>query len=190
MRTGRFAIGVLVTGLVVTSQLVAAPKLNEGTRELGVSGILGDTDGGIEMGVDAKAGYFMLDGLEAGVKVGWSYHSTDPDGSDYETSSAQFDVGAFGEYNFIIPNAPVVPYVGVGASIGYWSTETDAAGSAHDYDDSSFILILSGWGGAKFFVVDSLSIGCQFELDIASDDIYDGGDSMDWKFVLRTDYYF
>lgn len=186
MRTGRFIVGLLVMGFVAASQVIAAPKLNEGTRQLGVSGELSDVEGGFATSLSGSGGYFLMDNVEVGVKADLSYRSSDE--REVENTMMLLNVGAFGEYNFIVPNLPIVPYAGAGAGIGYWSSEFKSHGVSED--DSKFVIVLAGWGGAKFFVVDSLAIGCQFEVDLATDDIYDEGDSMDWKFVLRTDYYF
>ncbi len=171
----------MVAGLVVAGQLMAAPKLNQGTRELGVSGNLSDIEGGFEMNFDAQGGYFIMDNIEVGLDIGVTYMSTDAGGTD-ETFMMLFG-GVFGEYNLPLTDLPVVPYIGAGAGIGFWSAEYGSA------DDSDVMFVGQGWAGAKYFLADSVSIGLQFEVDVASEDIYDG-DSMDWKFLLRTSCYF
>lgn len=190
MRTGRLTVGLLVAGFVVASQVIAAPKLNEGTRQLGVSGELSDVEGGFATSLSGSGGYFLMDNVEVGVRANLSYTSSEE--GEFESTDMNLGAGAFGEYNFIVPNLPIIPYAGAGVGLTYWSWENKSHG--HSEDDSKVVFVLSGWGGAKYFVVDTLAIGLQFEVDVASDDIYDanaeGADSMDWKFMLRTDFYF
>jgi hypothetical protein len=171
MITYRLLAGLLVSTVVATSQLTAAPRLTEGTFELGVSGELSDAKKGVAMNVAGQEGYFLMDCAEAGVRGNLTYVS--------EGSSVDWTAGVFGEYNFIVPDLPVVPYAGTGVSVGY-----------RGIDDDTFFIEAAGWGGAKLFLLDSLSIGLQLELDFATEKIYNDADSMDWKLLLRTSCYF
>jgi len=182
MKTGRVAVGLLMVILGVATQATAAPKLGTGTRQLGLSGSLSDTDDGMTLNIDATAGYFVMQNLEVGARLFWHYDSPG------NQTIADFAVGVFGEYHFIVPTLLVVPYAGASVSPGYWSGGTARAG------DSGFYLELRGWGGVKYFLVEALSVGCQAEINLATDDVYNrggrDGDMADWRLMLRTDFYF
>jgi hypothetical protein len=170
--------GIVVAAVVLAATQGMAAMLSQGTRELSLTGEASDNGDGMDLTLEASGGYFFMENIEGGGQVGVTYSDRD----DFTTML--MTMGVAGEYNYPVPDLLVVPYGGVGAAIGYWSWETDHA------DDSDVVLILSGWVGAKYYVVESLAIGCQLEMDFATDDIYDDGDSMDWKFMLRTSFYF
>lgn len=176
------AAALLMAVIGATAQLAAAPKLGTGTREIGASGSLSDTDGGMSLDLDLTGGYFIMPYLEVGGRFSWHYDSPADD------TMADFAIGVFGEYSFIVPRLLVVPYAGASLSPGYWS------GGSGKADDSGYFLELRVWGGAKYYIVEALSVGCQLELSAATDEIYNragrGGDSADWRLVLRTSYYF
>jgi len=170
--------GLIAAAIVLAATQGMAAMLAEGTRELGVTGELSDNGDGMDMTLKLLGGYFFMNNIEAGGVVTHEYHSYG------DLTRLVTTAGVMGEYNYPRPELPVIPYGGVGAGVAYWSMDNGHA------DDSDIAFILSGWVGAKYYVVESLAIGCQFEVDIATDDIYDDGDSMDWKFMLRTNFYF
>lgn len=173
----RFGMLAAMAVVLAASQSMAA-MLDQGTREVGLSGDLSDNGDGFDMNLEAFGGYFFMDKIEAGGRVTVAYSDRD------DLAAMLLTLGIAGEYNYPVPELPVVPYGGAGVGVGYWSREVDRA------DNSDMVFILSGWVGAKYFIVESLAIGCQFEVNVATDDIYDDGDSADWHILLRTSYYF
>lgn len=182
MKKTLIAAALFMSVIGATAQLTAAPKLGTGTREIGASGSLSDTDDGMTLNLDLTGGYFIMPYLEVGGRFSWHYDSPSSD------TEADFAIGVFGEYNFLSPRLLIVPYAGASLSPGYWS------GGSGKANDSGYFLELRAWGGAKYYIVEALSVGCQLELSAATDEIYNragrGGDSADWRIVLRTSYYF
>ena len=75
----------------------------------------------------------------------------------------------------------LVPYVG--GSVGLLWVDTER--------DSDTAIEASGYGGARYFFVDYAAIGAALVLNVATEDMYNGGeDAIDWTAVLNTSWYF
>lgn len=166
------AIVLLLVGILCGSSHGA--MLERGTREVSVSGSLEQDDSTI-LTLVLTGGYFIRDNLEAGGSF------------ELETAGrayTQTHAGGLLEWNWNT-KLPVVPYVGSYLGIVYATVETEGSDLAFE---------LSGWAGAKCYLVENLAFGAQLQMWLATDDIYLTGNNeygaMEWGFVLRTSFYF
>ncbi len=158
--------------MVVASMAVAAqPLMVQGVREVGLSGFLDDNGEHLGLMLDGRFGYFLVDGIEAGVYGGVALRGS----GNRDTS-----LGLFSEYNFDI-GGPMVPHVGLGLGMG-WSD----IGTKHD----SYVE-LEAWGGVKYFFIDYAAFGLDLALQYATEDVYNGyDDPIDWAIRLSTRWFF
>lgn len=141
---------------------VAAQMLSAGTSELKVDGLVDfqSADGSL-LDIGVLYGVYLYDYVEAGVQV----RLTDSD------SFQMWRLGAFGQYDFDL-GVELVPYVGAGLALGRY--EVDVAGRS----DSDTALILSGTGGAKFYLAENVAISGALVLELATEKVYpDDGDT-------------
>jgi len=158
--------------LVVASGAAAAqPLMVQGVRELGVSGLLDDNGDHLGLMLDGRFGYFVVDGIEAGVYGGVALRGS---------GNRDVTIGLFSEYNFDM-GGPMVPHVGLGVGTG-WSD----IGTKHD----NYVEI-EAWGGMKYFFIDYAAFGFDLALQYATEDIYNGyDDPIDWAIRLSTRWFF
>ena len=173
----RTLFALVIAAFCVTQAFGA--MLSAGTRTLSVAGSINQTD---ELNIDLSClgGYFIMDNVEVGCLGGVSWL----DGGDW----LAIGVGVFGEYNFPLQEgSPIVPYAGAAAAIQHVSFDVG------DDDDSDTAIEINGYGGAKYYLVESLAIGAEVRVMVATEDIYFGDgemESMDIIGLLRTTFYF
>jgi hypothetical protein len=175
----RIIFALAVTSICVSQTFGA--MLSEGTRQLDVSGRIDETEE-FNFNLGVGAGYFIMDNVEIGSALIFdSMHGGD---------ILDINLSIFGEYNFPIVDLPnIVPYVGALAGLQYSSKDYGDI----DTDDTS--LVVAGYGGIKYFVVENLSIGTEVRILAATDDIYVNDapgtfDNTDWDILVRTSFYF
>ena len=165
---------VAVAGVMVAEQaraMAAVPSLLMGTRSMNVSGALSDNGDDFVVSLQGAYGYFFQDFMQAGAFAGIQLI-----GSAY----TMFSGGVFGEYNVDL-GSQLVPYVGGSVGLLWLDTEWD----------SDTAIEASGYGGARYFFVDYAAIGAALVLNVATEDMYNGGeDAIDWTAVLNTSWYF
>ena len=139
---------VVVIVAVLATFVHAQPSIQEGTRELSLSGGW-DPEGaaGATMALDVGYGVFVRDLIEVGSLV--SYESDD--------DATTWGLGGFAEYHFDMATM-TVPYVGF--RLAYI-----------DYDvDTTF-----GYGltaGVKHFIADNVAIDIALQYMVAGEDIF------------------
>ncbi len=132
---------------------VYANSIAAGTKELALSGNLDpDSAFGTEFNLDLKLGYFVQDNIEVGGLLGIQ------DNDAYTT----YGLGGFGEYNFDL-ESPVSPFAG--AALKYLAAEID------DGDDESAV-VLTLYGGARYFVSPDVAIFGLAKFEQATEDVY------------------
>lgn len=137
-----------------------AAMIQEGTRELGVAGLIDFESGsGTLIDITVGYGYFVADHLEIGGSVGIV------DDDDF----TQWRIGGFTEYNFDLGTA-WVPFLGgsielSGASLDYGTLDEDNTAVVFGFD-----------AGVKYFLVEHLAITTALDFNVATDDIYQGKD--------------
>lgn len=143
----------------------------QGVREVGIGGLMDDDADGFGFELNGRFGYFVVDGIEAGVYGDLGFRGS---------GNRNVDLGVFSEYNFDVGGA-VVPHVGLGVGLG-WSDR----GSSHDT-----YMELEAWGGLKYFFVDYAAFGLDAALMYATEDVYDDYEhSFDWAFRFNTRWFF
>ncbi len=155
--------------VAVEQSLAVTPMIAEGTRSFTLSGAINDNGNDVGIALNARAGYFFMDHVEAGIQA-----SAGAYGSDWWT-----EVGGYGNYHFDI-GSPLVPYVGIGIALNY----TDD----RHFDD--LILMVNGRGGVRYFFVDHAAIGTALVISAATEKIYPGSKSTDWDIRFFTSWYF
>ncbi len=166
-------IVALVVGLMVVASavLAAQPLMVQGVRELGVSGMLDDNGEHLGLTLNGRFGYFVVDGIEAGVRGGVALRGS---------GDRNVTTGLFSEYNFDMGGS-LVPHMGLGLGMG-WSD----VGTKHD----SYVEV-EVWGGAKYFFIDYAAFGLDVALLYATEDVYNGyDDPIDWILRLNTRWFF
>jgi hypothetical protein len=143
--------------LSATAQEGSSVALQEGTRELALSGnydpdAIDDFDLSIEVGY----GQFIVDNLELGAKVGYQ-------GTDHTDLMRLL---GFAEYNFPM-DAPVVPYVR--ASGGWIGSEIE---NDLGDDTSNDTAAAAGAAGLKYFITDTVAAAGEVEYTKATDDVF------------------
>ncbi len=165
----------LFLSLFLTS-LAGAQAIQYGTREFGVSGMIDpSTAAGVDINLDASYGYFPYDDVEV-LFVGGLLHN------DFIST---IDLGIRGEYHWLIPASPAVPYAGVGAKVAY--SDVDIS------DDQSFTFGMDLDGGVKYFINDTVALTTRLVLDWATDDIFindDDVEAYDIRLEMGLRFYF
>lgn len=161
----------LLLATMVTAQTTVYPTITQDTRALSVQGLIDDDGDDFGMQFGASAGQFIVDYIEAGLRLNAGFR-----GSDFKNIS----LAGYGEYNFELQML-WFPYVGGSLGLGY----------AEFVDDDDVFLELQAYGGARYFFIDYASIGGELALKLATADIYNrGDDSFDWEIRIRTTWYF
>jgi hypothetical protein len=157
--------------VVASTTLAAQPLMVQGVREFGVSGMLDDNGEHLGLMLDSRFGYFVVDGIEAGVYGGVALRGS---------GRRDIALGLFSEYNFDMGGS-LVPHVGTSIGVG-WSD----IGTKHDT-----YMELEAWGGLKYFFIDYAAIGFDVALQYATEDVYNGyDDPIDWALHLNTRWFF
>jgi hypothetical protein len=157
--------------LAAASALAATPMIERGTMEASLDGAV-DSDGdSTQLNLNARGGYFVAHGAEAGVALG-----TGLGGQEYR----RFALALFGEYD-LDTGTPVLPFAG--CSLGFaW----------FNFDDRSDSYVeATAYGGMKFFFVNYAALSLSLHLSVASEEVYNQGkDSGDWAIRIGTSWYF
>ncbi len=168
-------LGVFLA-LTVLATAAQAASLKQGTREIGVSGLLDPSGGdGADIMLAGSYGYFIQDNIEVGGGAGYADISI----------STTYSLYGFGEYNFDL-GGPMVPFAG--AQLGWAKTEVDLGLFEVDQDAVELAL----YGGAKYFLAENIAISGQLNLKVASEDIYvndDDADSVDVTLTLGMRFF-
>lgn len=158
----------------VLSLNASAFMLEEGTNELGVSGILDlDSSDGTLFGVNLKLGRFVQYATLMGLEV------------DLRDSDSISVLGGslFGELNYPTDSF-FVPFVG--ASVGGAFADVNPSGS-------EIALIFGVEGGTKLYLAENVAASIQLSVDVATSDIYpedDGAGSIETQITLGLRYFF
>ncbi len=168
----------------INAQQSDRPMLDQGTRELALSGTLEFPDfDEVDFNIDASYGYFLRDGWELGVRVL---------GSDLG-GVERFDISGFTEYNFN-RNTNMVPFVG--ASIGVADFSYDGGtltGVRGDQDENGSATVVELQAGIKWFVRPYMAISTAIGFNLSSDDVFATGDDLVdnlTRFRIGLRYYF
>ena len=168
---------LVITMLCVTQGFGA--MLGAGTRTLSVAGSVNQTSE-TDIDLSCMGGYFIRDNIEVGCAGGLGWR----DGGDFLTLFA----GVFGEYNYLLAaDNPVVPFAGASVGVAHWSFDDGT------FDESETAIEVTGYGGAKYYLVENLAIGAELRVMVATEDIYVGDDEMEGMDIvglLRTSFYF
>lgn len=158
--------------------------LDQGTKELGLSGMLEWPDfDEIDFDIDVTYGYFVRDGWEVGGRV------LGADVSGVE----RFDISVFTEYNFN-RQSNMVPFIG--ASVGVAEVSFPDSGldvdSTLGFDDEE-ATVFGIQGGIKWFLRPYMAISTSIAFNVSTDDIYAADDELKdnlTRFRLGLRYYF
>ena len=161
------------------------PLLDQGTRELALSGTLEFPEfEELDFDLDISYGYFFKDGWEVGVRAL---------GSDL-SGIERFDFSVFSEYNFN-RQSHIVPFLG--GSVGVASVSFDGF---DDFDSTSTLApndedstVFSIQGGIKWFIRPYMAVSSAIGFNVSTDDIYLADNELKdnltrFRFGLR--YYF
>ncbi len=150
-----------ITGITLIAASSYGVMIQEGTKELVLEGAYDfQSVAGSALALDAKVGYFVMDGIQVGGLVGVS-------DNDFTTD---WRIGAFAEYNVDL-GEPIVPFVG--ASVGLVRTDPDV-GSSED------TLFLGAEAGAKYFIAENIAVSLSYQFLWADEDVFaDNGDRDD-----------
>lgn len=164
--------GVAVLGLTFQSY---GAMLGQGTKEFHVGGRI-DSDDDVNIMLQGGVGYFVIEAVEVGVNGDVSYTGSD------DSDPTQLGVSVFGEYNYD-GGTDMIPYAG--GTVGFKYFEA--------YQQSDVPFEVSVYAGAKFYLMETLSLGTQLQVWVATDPIYQGDHELsktDWAIVMRTQFYF
>ena len=105
--------------------------------------------------LNLKGGYFFTQNIEAGVEPSIMLSSL----------FTQLSLGVYGTYNFILPDAKMVPYAGLRLSTALRSLKvTDInGGSTHDNKGSANFGV---YGGLRYFITERVSVDSGLSYDI------------------------
>jgi hypothetical protein len=143
IKTGDFMIG---------AQLSSAVALGNYNQQLGGAEVSGSLTNTFTFNILGEAGYFILDGLEIGPTIIFSYADyTNAGDPSLFTRTVQIGLGAQAGYFFEI-GGTVVPFVE--ATINYLFTHQYAAGTITEY--SGFTLTPEA--GINLFVSDNIAL--------------------------------
>jgi opacity protein-like surface antigen len=162
-----------------------APMLDQGTKELALSGIIEFPEfEEVDFDLDVSYGYFFKDGWEVGLRAL---------GSDL-SGIERFDFSLFSEYNFN-RQSNIVPFLG--ASVGVASVSFDgfddfeSSTTLAPNDDESTVFSLQG--GIKWFVRPYMAVSTSIAFNVSTDDIYLADNELKdnlTRFRLGLRYYF
>ena len=168
----------LILMFMLGSDPTAAMNILRGNQELGISGQVDvDSFDGTFIECDLSYGYFWLDFLELGARVGIS----DSD------SLSQWRIGGFTEYHFF-NETPLVPFVGASADLA--GADIDFSGNRNS-DETAVVIGLDA--GVKYFLTDGIALSGQVVFDAATGDIFateDGPEHTNWDIQLGLRFFF
>ena len=148
---------VFTLAAVLTGSMAWGAAMDEGTKELGVSGVVDfDTAADTYVALAVSYGEFLMDGVLVGGGAGFA----DDD------ISTRWTLGGFAEYN-VLNDSQVIPYVR--GFLSYSGTEVDI-GLPEKLDDDALVLGIAP--GAKYMLRENLAIDLAFVFEWASQDIY------------------
>ena len=187
MRNFTFAIALLVSLFTAPlfAQEAVTPLLNQGTRELALSGTFEFPEfEELDFDLDVSYGYFFKDGWEVGLRAL---------GSDL-SGIERFDFSVFTEYNFN-RQSNIVPFLGASVGVatvsfdGFSDFESTSTLAPNDEDSTVF----SFQGGIKWFIRPYMAISSSIAFNVSTDDIYLADNALQdnltrFRFGLR--YYF
>lgn len=165
-------LAAVVIGATATG-VRAEALITEGSSELGVGGELDFVSAaGTVAALDVRYGYFFWDGISIGGVAGF-YNDDDV---------TRFEIGAVGEYNFIMGDnyrplvgTDFVPFVGVSARYAY-----------ADLDKNKSAVVFGAEGGTKFFLTDSAALTLSLAGDLATEKVFPDDDEMqNWDVSIR-----
>lgn len=169
----RIALAIAAAALTVGS--VHAVTLAPGTMETRVSGQFDSTTiNGSLTELNISYGYFFLDNLQAGGRIGFFDND----------NVTLYTVSAFTEYNFEIGSEDWLPYVEGALGLA----DGDGEGGV-----TEFAVTLQAQAGIKYFLAPNVAISTAVVIDFASDEIYpdeDRYDNNDARLQLAIRYYY
>ncbi|MDA7907896.1 hypothetical protein N9062_02005 [Akkermansiaceae bacterium] len=158
------AAGGVTNALTVSDGL--PPMLSEGTREFGITGNINFADD-IAYNMNVTYGWFIKDRWEVGFGLGVQGVESD----------ANFSLGLFTEYNFMISETSKwVPYVGFFVSWASLSSDVLDADS----------IALGRNLGMKYFVRENIAISMSIGAQFAFDDVFPGEDDFQRQINIGT----
>ena len=169
-----FAAALTLGATATVSAQGDVPLFAKGVQEVQTEGMI-DFDSGRGTRIDLTLGYgiFVQDYLEVGGRVSIAR----------DDEAVAFGLAGFAEYNF--DNGTwMIPFVG--GSLGYETFDDAFYG-----DDAG--LILGAYGGAKYFLRESVAITGTLNVEFGSGDVFlsdDGLDSTNIEFRLGLRAYF
>jgi hypothetical protein len=144
----------ILLGIIMAATTSLAGRTDRGTVELGISGMLDfQTANGTYYDLELAGGYFFMDGVLFGTKVGFS-------DDDRHT---HFSALGFIEQHFETGRA-WIPYAGGQAGIIYASTGSPS--------DSTTVAAVGAIGGIKYYLTEQIALDCSLNGLLASDDIF------------------
>lgn len=160
-------ITLLMAGMVFAAGTSYGVMIQEGARELSVSGDLQFKSAvGTWLDLQGKAGYFIMDGVQVGMLAG----------IENNDAWTQWEVGAFTEYNHDL-GMELVPFVGVSVSYAYLDPD---AGSSEDS------IVLGGYAGGKYFIAENIAISLDYLFQLSDEDLWmDDNEPEDTNHSLR-----
>lgn len=154
----RRALATLLTATAVflTGSAAYAGRIDAGTVEAGADLML-DFEGanGTTISGDLLGGYFILDGVLVGGRVGL-YN---------DDALSLFSAFLIGEQHFET-DTPWIPYIG--ASLGVLHAKAEIG----ETSDSTTALAIGATGGLKFYITETAAFDINLNLVLASDDVF------------------
>ena len=138
------------------------PMLDQGTQELGLSGVLDwHKIDKIDFDLDLTYGYFIRDGWELGGRVV---------GSDVG-GVERFEVSGFTEYNFN-RETNMVPFVGASVGIADISFPSGGPDVETTLGPDGDATVFTVQGGIKWFLRPYMAISTAISFSVSSDDVF------------------
>lgn len=150
------AVFLAVVSLAFSS-LAAGPMLMQGTRDLGVSGLIDfNSPDGHLYAVDGNYGYFFADYFDFGGKL--AFQRTE--------NANSYMLGPYAEYNFdVLIYEQIIPFLG--GSILFGRGENKLSDSS-----AKNALVFGLNGGVKFFLADNVALTPQLSGQLATSEIF------------------
>ena len=150
----------LIIGMAFIAGAAYGAMLDEGTRELAVSGEWEfASEAGTAFDVELKLGQFIMDGVLVGVMGAIA-------DDDWITA---WGAGVYGEYHVDMGTA-LVPFVGVSAI--YYDVDP-AEGEGDD------AVVVGGAAGVKYFIAENIAITANYLYEWASEDVFFDDDEVE-----------